>query len=224
MFLTPELIARIHRTMEDPGPIPGVPHFGDSDYAEIVEELLSRAPVGEPLRVFAYGSLIWNPEYQVDRVVHGTAYGWHRSFCMRIERFRGTRDQPGLMMGLERGGSCRGIIQEILTRNPSKILNVLVRREMITKPCTYSARWLPIRTLHGTVSAISFTIDRAGRFYEGGLPLEAVARRLAGAVGHLGTNAEYLMNTIRHLEKYGIRDRNICALERLVAEKIMLQD
>jgi len=220
MFLTPELIARVHRTLEDPGPIPGVPHLGDSEYAEIIETLLSRAPANTPLRVFAYGSLIWNPEYPVDRVVQGTAYGWHRAFCMRIERFRGSRDQPGLMMGLERGGSCRGIIQEITTLKPWEILNVLVRREMITKPCTYSARWLPIRTPEGTVSAISFTIDRAGRFYEGGLSLEAVAGRLAGAVGHWGTNAEYLMNTIQHLEMYGIRDRNMCVLEKLVAERI----
>jgi len=170
MFLTPELIARVHCTVEDPGPIPGVPHLGDSDYAEIVETLLSHAPANTPLRVFAYGSLIWNPDFPVDRVVQGTAYGWHRAFCMRIEWFRGSRDQPGLMMGLEYGGSCRGIIQEITTLKPRKTLDVLVRREMNTKPCTYSARWLPIRTPERTVSAVSFTIDRVGFFMEGGFP------------------------------------------------------
>jgi len=221
MRLTPELIAHVHRPMEDPGPIPGVPHFGDSDYADIVDALLSQAMAGEPLRVFAYGSLIWNPEYRVERIVHGTVHGWHRAFCMRLERFRGSRDQPGLMMGLERGGSCRGIVHEVAYSDRRDVLDALVRREMITKPCTYSARWLPVRTAEGTRPAISFTINRAGRFYEGGLSLEAVAHRLAGAVGHLGTNAEYLMNTIQHLEQYGIRDRNLCALEKLVAERIL---
>ncbi len=221
MRLTPELIARVHRTITDPGPIPGIPHYGDADYAGVVEELMSQAPEGEPLRVFAYGSLVWNPEYSVNRIAHGTVYGWHRAFCMRLERFRGSQDQPGLMMGLERGGSCRGIVQEITSTDPRETLDALVRRELITKPCTYSARWLPVRAPGGTVMAVSFTIDRRGRFYEGGLSLEAVAHRLADAVGHLGTNAEYLMNTVRHLEKHGIRDKNICALEKLVAARIL---
>lgn len=221
MRLTPDLIERIHRPMKDPGPIPGVPHYCDNEYADIVEALMIEAPTKTPLRIFAYGSLIWNPEYDVDKITHGTAYGWHRAFCMRLLRFRGSQDQPGLMMGLERGGSCRGIVHEVITTKPQDILDNLVRREMITKPCTYSARWLPIRTTEGVVSAISFTIDRAGRFYEGGLSLEDVAHRLSGAVGHLGTNAEYLMNTIRHLEQFGIHDRNLCALEKLVAERIL---
>ena len=198
-----------------------MPHYSDEDYADVIEMLMSQAPVGEPLRVFAYGSLLWNPEYAVDRGIHGTVYGWHRAFCMRLERFRGSREQPGLMMGLERGGSCRGIVHEITTQDPREILDALVRRELITKPCTYSAGWLPVRTPGGAVSAVSFTFDRQGRFYEGGLSLEAVAQRLASAVGHMGTNAEYLMNTIQSLETHGIRDRNMCALEKLVAERIL---
>jgi len=220
MRLTPELISRVHRPVDDPGPIPGIPHLDEAEYDRIVEVIMSQAPQGEPLRVFAYGSLIWKPEYAVDREVHGTVYGWHRAFCMRILRFRGSIDQPGLMMGLERGGSCRGIVHEISSSDPRQALGALVRRELITKPCTYSARWLPVRTHEGTNLSVSFTIDRAGRFYEGGLSLEDVAHRLASAVGHLGTNAEYLMNTIRCLEKHGIRDKNICALEKLVARKI----
>ncbi len=221
MRLTPELIARIYRPMEDPGPLPGVPHFDDKDYSDIVEALMAEAPADEPLRIFAYGSLIWNPEYDVDEVIHGTVYGWHRAFCMRMLRFRASEDKPGLMMGLERGGSCRGIIHEVETSEPRKILDALARRELITKPCTYSARWLPVRTPKGIVRAVTFTIDRAGRFYEGGLPLEEVAHRLSAAVGHMGTNAEYLMNTIRHIEHFGIQDRNLIALEKLVVERIL---
>lgn len=221
MRLTPDLIAHVHRPLEDPGPLPGIPHFDDSDYAKVVDQLQAQAPKGQPLRVFAYGSLIWNPEYEVARDYPGTVYGWHRAFCMRMERYRGSRSNPGLMLGVDRGGSCRGIVHDVACEDQEEILNLLVRRELITKPCTYSARWLPVRVSGKTVEAISFVIDRGGRFYEAGLSPEATAARLASAVGHIGTNAEYLMNMVRHLEVYGIHDRNMSRLEKLVAQRIL---
>lgn len=221
MRLTPDLIAHVQRAMEDPGPLPGVPHFDDSDYEKVVTSLLADAPGNEPLRVFAYGSLIWNPEYEVARDQPGIVYGWHRAFCMRMERYRGTQSNPGLMLGIDRGGSCRGIVHEIACEDCAQALHKLVRRELITKPCTYSARWLPVRVAGRTVRAISFVIDRQGRFYEHGMSLERAAKRLAFAFGHLGSNAEYLMNMVRHLELYGIRDRNMCRLERMVAKEIL---
>ena len=220
MRLTPELISLVHEEMEDPGPLPDVPHMDDEDYARVVEDLLRGVDEGEPVRVFAYGSLMWNPECDVRGSEIGVAHGWHRSFCMRLLRYRGTVDQPGLMMGLDRGGSCRGLVQTLDCEDKVASLDAIVRRELITKPCTYSARWLPVRTDNGTVRALTFVIDRKGLFYEAGLCAETTAKRLAHAVGHIGTNAEYLMNTVLHLEDLGIEDRYLCRLEGLVAREI----
>ena len=220
MRLTPELISLVHEEMEDPGPVPDVDHMDDEDYARVVASLLRDVDKTVPIRGFAYGSLMWNPECDVQASEIGMVHGWHRSFCMRLPRYRGTVDQPGLMMGLDRGGSCRGLVQTLDRAKAAASLDDLVRRELITKPCTYSARWLTVRTDRGPVRAITFVIDRKGWSYEGGLCPETTAKRLAHAVGHIGTNAEYLMNTVQHLEDLGIKDRNLCRLERLVAHEI----
>jgi glutathione-specific gamma-glutamylcyclotransferase len=220
MRLTHELISRVHEDMDDPGPVPDVPHMDDHDYAGVVDDLVSHMETGDPIRVFAYGSLMWNPECDVGSSEVGVLHGWHRAFCMRMLRYRGSMETPGLMMGLDRGGSCRGLVQTLDSADVRASLDAIVRRELITKPCTYSARWLSIKTDAGPVKAITFVIDRKGRFYEGGLCPESTAKRLAHAVGHIGTNAEYLMNTVQHLKGLGISDRNLCRLETLVAREI----
>ncbi|MBT4891029.1 MAG: gamma-glutamylcyclotransferase [Rhodospirillales bacterium] len=220
MRLTPELLEFIHQDVIDPGPIPDVEHFSDEEYAHVVDELEKQLPSSEPVRVFAYGSLIWNPEYEVKRSREGKVFGWHRAFCMHIERFRGSRDVPGLMMGLERGGSCRGVIHEISMSKRRQSLDSIVRREMITQPCTYEPRWLPVHSGDQVIMALAMIFDRKGVFYRGGLDLDVVAERISKAVGHLGSNAEYLMNTNRHLEEIGVTDRNLCKLEHKVATLI----
>lgn len=221
MRLTNELISKVYQEVTGPGPVPNVAHMDDRDYAKVARQLIAQASTDGPIRIFAYGSLMWNPECDVRSSDIGIVYGWHRAFCMRMIRYRGSVHRPGLMMGLDRGGSCRGLIQTIDGSNVEDTLNVVLRRKLITKPCTYSARWLPVRTDKGSVRALTFVIDRTGHFYEGGLCQKTTAKRLAHAVGHLGTNAEYLMNTVRFLEGIGIRDRNLCSLEKLVAQEIL---
>jgi cation transport protein ChaC len=109
MALTPDLVARVHRACEDPGPETGLVYHQDEDYAALAAELLAHHPGGETW-LFAYGSLIWKPEIPHIEARYGTARGWHRSFCFRINRFRATRDRPGLMMSLDRGGQCAGLL------------------------------------------------------------------------------------------------------------------
>jgi cation transport protein ChaC len=149
-----------------------------------------------------------------------TVQGWHRSFCLRIARFRATRDQNGLMMVLDRGGQFQGMIFRIREDQAPSVLNGLFRRELVVNPPAIPPRWLTAHTEDGLVQALGFVIDRHSPFYAGRLPLEQVADVLAKAAGHWGSCAEYLQNTVAHLEGLGIRDRNLWRLQALVAERI----
>jgi len=107
MALTADLVARVERIEPDPGPEPGTAEHTDAEFDGLVEQLLSQYRP-EALWVFAYGSLIWNPEFAPVEQRPAMAPGWHRSFCLKLTRWRGTRELPALMLALDRGGSCNG--------------------------------------------------------------------------------------------------------------------
>lgn len=219
--LTPDHIARVHRAVEDPGPVPGVVQQTDADYAEWVDRILSTNPAkGRPVQLFAYGSLIWKPEIPHTAERAAVAQGWHRSFCLRMTRFRASVEQPGLMMALDRGGQCRGAVLELPPEDLPGQLDRLFRREFTVKPINSMPRWLTVQTERGVESALGFVMNRASPNYAGRLPASEVAQVLARACGHWGTGAEYLLNTVTQLEARGIRDRGLWHLQALVAEEI----
>ncbi|ESY71918.1 gamma-glutamylcyclotransferase [Mesorhizobium sp. M1050] len=218
MALTEELVARTMRAVEDAGPTPGMVYMTDADYARVRDEVLASAPVG-PTRLFAYGSLLWNPVGELRGGERAVATGWHRSFCFTVKRFRGTVERPGLMMALDRGGQCQGMVFEIAEPVAAN-LEALLRREMTVLPAVNVPRWLRVRTGDGLCRALGFVVDPANPRYAGKLDKQVIAATLATAVGHWGSGAEYLFATIRHLETCGIRDRNLWRLQELVAEEI----
>jgi glutathione-specific gamma-glutamylcyclotransferase len=220
MALTPDLVARVHRALEDPGPEPGLHYHTDEDYDAAVEDMLASHPRAEDAWLFAYGSLIWKPEVEHVEARRGTARGWHRSFCFRITRFRATKDQPGLMMALDRGGQCQGVLYRLPAATLEAQLGKLFRREFTVKPKNSMPRWIKVETTEGPVQAIAFVMNRQAPAYVGRLAPEDIADMLSRACGHWGSGAEYLHNTVAHLEEHGIRDRNLWHLQRLVAEKI----
>lgn len=219
LSLTPELVALVERTEPDPGPDPGTEEHSDADLAGIAERLLAENPA-DRLHLFAYGSLIWNPEFEVAAACRATVPGWHRSFCMKLTRWRGTRELPALMMALDRGGSCTGMLYELDTSDHKAQLIRLLSREYDAKPPTNVARWVWAETRAGRVRALTFVADPAGPAYAGRLPLTEVARITAQAAGHWGSAAIYLQRTVAQLEQHGIRDRNLWTLQDLVAGHI----
>ena len=221
MALTRDLIARVARVVEDAGPSPGAAYLSDEDYETAVRNTLAQAPPGD-VWVFGYGSLLWKPAFEYVESRTATVRGWHRSFCIRVARFRGTRDLPGLMMALDRGGQCRGKVFRIPAHQAPQILNTLFRRELVVKPPGTPPYWLAARTNEGPLSALGFVVDRRSPFYSGRLTPEEVADVITRAAGHWGTCAEYLHNTVSHLEALGIHDRNLWRLQALVAETIAL--
>lgn len=220
LSLTPAHVARIHRVIEDCGVAPGAELHTDNDYAAWTGRVMAERPRDAPFLLFAYGSLIWKPELQHVASAPAVARGWHRAFCLRMPRFRGTVEAPGLMMALDRGGQCRGMVYELPAEDLEGQLGKLFRREFTFKPINNMPRWISVETASGPAQALTFVINRASPLYAGRLPLDNVADTLSTACGHWGTGAEYLMNTVAQLESLGIRDRNLWRLQRLVAARI----
>lgn len=218
MTLTEAHVARTLREVADAGPTPGLVHMVDADYVRIRDEILAAAPPG-PLKLFAYGSLLWKPAAEVRGGERVVAAGWHRAFCFSVLRYRGTVERPGLMMALDRGGQCQGMVFEIAEPVAAN-LEALLRREMTILPPVNVPRWLHVRGAGGAMRALGFVVDPANPRYVGKLPKRAVAATLATAVGHWGSGAQYLYETIRHLDACGIRDRNLWELQAMVAEAI----
>ena len=219
MVLTAELVARVERTERDTSPEPGLSPLNDADYDGIAEGLL-RQYSPTTFWLFAYGSLIWKPDFTSLEHRRGIAYGWHRSFCLELKSWRGTPEVPGLMLALDRGGSCRGVVYRLPDDALVANLQRLVRREMSMVPTAFPPRWVRLATPDGPLTALTFAIDRNSGRYVNGLGDEAVADVLAKACGFRGSMAEYLHATVLHLEALGIHDRHLWRLQELVAERI----
>jgi cation transport protein ChaC len=174
---------------------------------------LAAAPAGD-IWVFAYGSLIWNPIFPfADRRV-ATIYGFHRSFCLWSRIGRGTPERPGLVLGLDRGGSCAGLAYRIAAAHVREELMLLWRREMVTG--AYVPSWVKARTPRGAVPAIAFVINHASPAYAGKLAVAEAARCIAGAAGLHGACQEYLLRTLSGLREHGIDDQALQEVEREV--------
>lgn len=217
MDLTPELVALCERKVAEPGPDPR--WMENHEIKAFAESLLARRPPG-PLRVFAYGSLIWKPAFASVRRLRGTAQGWHRSFCLELDSWRATPEQRGLMMALDHGGSCAGMVCELAEDGLGETVFDLVYREVSLKDDLASVRWLSIDTEEGPLKALAFWAGPKGEGIFRKLPPEKVAQVIARACGHLGSNAAYLHNTVLHLAEAGIYDRNLWRLQKLVAQEI----
>jgi cation transport protein ChaC len=223
MRLTPEMVRRAFRVEPDPGPGPGFTPADEEESRALAEALLARpeAPgAGAPVYVFAYGSLLWKPDFEVTESLRGTLRGWHRAFCIGLTRWRGSPARPGLMLALERGGVCAGLLLRLPDETLLETLTALFRREIPHREGADMARWSRIETERGPIPAVVFWAGPKGANIEHRLPLPTVAHRLAHACGHGGSGAEYLYNTVEHLEEAGIRDRNLWQLQALVADEI----
>jgi glutathione-specific gamma-glutamylcyclotransferase len=217
--LTPELVDVIARKVDDRGPAAGVVVHDEQDYEASLRSLLDAASwQGDDVWVFAYGSLLWNPAFEAAEQTPAVLHGWHRAFCIRLTRFRGTPEQPGLMMSLIPGGSCRGALCRVRGPEVMESLRKLWRREMTVKPPNTPPRWVVARAGGRAVPAIVFAADRRGPNFVAGLTGEQIATVLCSAIGHWGSGAEYLLQTVDQLERLGIRDANLWRLQRLVAE------
>ena len=222
MRLSQKHVACLTREIADPGPrlLPGFRPATDADYETLVEQIVESAPK-DGFWVFAIGSLIWNPAFDFTAQKIALARGWHRRFCLGWDyRFRGNAEQPGLMLALDRGGQCRGVVFRLPDQALRANLDRLIRREMSMVPSAFPARWISVATADGPLTALTFAMNRKSGRYVADLTEEALADMLATACGFRGSMAEYLFSTVSQLEQLGIHDRHLWRMQELVAERI----
>lgn len=167
---------------------------------------------GEDVWVYGYGSLIWRPDFDFVERRLATLHGHHRALCLWSRVNRGTPECPGLVFGLDRGGSCRGVVYRLAGRQVPDYFPALWDREMSTG--AYLPRWLRCATEHGPVNALVFIMNRANPAYIRALPepeLLAIVRR---ASGRYGPCTEYVVQTAQALRQAGIRDARLEQIAR----------
>jgi len=160
--------------------------------------------------VFGYGSLLWNPGFDVARREVAVLPDYHRSFCMRSIHHRGTEAEPGLVLALDAapGARCAGLALAVAEGQEARTLDYLRERELISS--AYLEKTLQVRFRDGdTAEAVTYVIDPDHVQYCGGLELEEQARIIARAVGGRGPNTEYLFNTADHLAEIGLNDPDL---------------
>jgi len=160
--------------------------------------------------VFGYGSLLWNPGFDVARREVAVLPDYHRSFCMRSIHHRGTEADPGLVLALDAapGARCAGLALAVAEGQEARTLDYLRERELISS--AYLEKTLEVRFRDGSLAeAVTYVIDPDHVQYCGGLELEEQARIIARAVGGRGPNTEYLFNTADHLVEIGLNDPDL---------------
>lgn len=162
--------------------------------------------------VFGYGSLMWDPGFPYIEMKRALLRGYHRALCILSVLNRGTRERPGLALGLVRGGSCRGFVFRIEAEQWPVVQPPLWAREMAN--AVYAPRMLPVRLEGGErIPALVFVARPDHPQYRGDMPPEQAAALVAQGVGGYGTALDYLRNVVRHLDEFGIAD---CPLHRVL--------
>lgn len=167
--------------------------------------------------VFAYGSLIWRPGFEHLGARPALLRGWHRRFCIWSKHYRGTPAVPGLVLGLDRGGSCRGVVFQVAAERAAEVLAYLDARENLADELVYRRRVVRVTPDGGApVQAVTYVADRRHPAYARPGLAEAAAV-IAVGVGQAGSNRDYLLNTIGQLRSLGLRDAGLEALAGLIA-------
>ncbi|TCL92477.1 cation transport protein ChaC [Rhizobium sp. PP-WC-2G-219] len=216
--LTPELVAKTLRVVEDQGPEPNRTPISPAELDDLVHRI--EAEADGDIWVFAYGSLMWNPGFAVSASERAIAYGWHRAFSLRIERLRATSAAPGLMLALRPGGSCAGRILKLPPETQRQALRTLLAREIRYAEVTGMVRWIPVRTPAGTRKVLTFWASTRHCPLTESIPLEEAAVLIAQACGPAGSCAEYLHRTVSDLCERNILDRNLWRLQEMVAARL----
>jgi len=197
---------------------PGVRVRTQEELRESLDSTLRDHPSEEDVHVFGYGSLMWNPAIEHADAIKARIRCWHRRFCLRMTFGRGSPAIPGVMLGLDRGGSCDGLLLRIPAEKSYGELQLLWKREMATG--AYEAKWVTAMAAGRQVRALAFVVNRRHDRYIGGLPLDQIAGMISTGQGVLGSSLSYFESTLQSLAALGIRDAGMERLQREIVRSL----
>ena len=176
---------------------------------------MTEVTAGDDLWVFGYGSLMWRPGFDFEERTLATVRGYRRALCVYSHVHRGTPERPGLVLGLDRGGACKGVAFRVAPDKAETTIAYLRAREQVTM--VYREIGVRARLTDGReVRALSYAVDRTHLQYAGALDLPAIERCVHQGVGVSGANPDYVRQTHRHMVEIGIKDATMAAIvERL---------
>lgn len=170
------------------------------------------------LWVFGYASLMWKPGFKFIEKRRARLAGYHRALCITSWEHRGTRERPGLVMGLDNGGACVGLAFKVAPEDREGVIAYLRERELVTN--VYLERMGKV-TLDGggRVDALIYVADHRHEQYAGRLTVADATERVCGAVGGMGPNEEYVLNTADHIKELGIKDHWLQAVAESIRQR-----
>ena len=171
------------------------------------------------LWVFGYGSLMWRPGFEFTEQVPARLIGEHRALCVYSFDHRGTPEKPGLVLGLDRGGACRGIAYRVAAKLREATIDYLRGREQTTNVYREVMRsvWLE-NAARGRVAALAYVVDRGHVQYAGRLSLAEQLRHVLQGHGRSGNNRDYVLATVKSIEAQGFRDPQLHQLAMMLHE------
>lgn len=165
--------------------------------------------------VFGYGSLMWRPGFEHVETARARLHGYRRALCIVSRVHRGTPERTGLVLGLDRGGSCVGVAFRVENHLRDSVTAYLRERELVTN--AYQERLVPARLGDGrSVEVLTYVVDRDHPQYSGALDVADAADQVRHAVGQSGRNDDYVFNTVEHLQQLGIRDHWLESVAQLI--------
>ncbi len=166
-----------------------------------------------PFWVFAYGSLMWDPGFDFLQSLPGMVYGYHRRLCLWSARYRGSSECPGLVLGLDRGGSCRGYTYLVDDTHADSVVEYLCERELVTG--AYKPKLVSVSLHDGRkISALTFIAKPHHPHFAPRMSLEQILHVVRQAKGTRGCNLSYIINTVRHMNRIGINHTELHHLVR----------
>jgi len=182
---------------------------------------MSAAPPNDMPRgafwLFAYGSLMWQPDFPFTTKRVARLYGYHRALCIQSWTYRGSPSTPGVVFGLDRGGAVNGIVYRIGAADAAAVYAQVMAREMVSN--VYRPVWASCQlpsSVSSSVPALAFVADRQNPQYAGRLGDDAALKLISQGHGKGGSCVDYVLNTQRHLAELGIQDRSLARIVRLL--------